>query len=107
MPTARLASLAAVLVTLLAVAQRADAVVIAKEGTEIVVRPDPGEPLTDFDVIANPDRDGFDMHKFPMAGDEVNAHAGPGCEGRDSLCNIAGATALRLELGSGDQEVLV
>ncbi len=85
----------------------AGAVTISREGSEIVVRPDAGEPLTDFDVIANADRDSFAVHKRAVSGDEVPSQAGPGCDVGASSCDIGNATALRVELGAGNQELLV
>ena len=92
---------------LLVAAPSARAVTISREGSAIVVRPDAGEPLTDFDVIANADRDSFAVHKRAVSGDEIPSQSGPGCDGGASSCDIGNATALRVELGAGNQELLV
>ena len=91
-------------VLLMFAAPQAGAVTISREGSAIVVRPDPGEPLAGFDVIANADRDSFAVHKQAVSGDEVPSQSGPGCDGGASTCDIGNATVLRVELGAGDQD---
>jgi len=92
---------------LLAAAPAAGAVTISHEGSEIVVRRDPGEVPTSFNVIANSDRDSFAVHNRDKSSDHVASHSGPGCDAGAASCDIGNATALRVELGAGGQHVLV
>jgi Ca2+-binding RTX toxin-like protein len=104
---ARFSVVVAAAVATLVAAGPAHAIVISREGTEIVVRPDPGEPLTEFDIVASADRSLLTVHKYPVAGDEVESHTGPGCDELGSSCDVDDATALRVELGAGNQNALI
>src|SRR6202008_1667172 len=95
----------AVLATL-AFAQSAEAVVISREGDQIVVRPDEDELLKDVEITGTPTQ--FTIAKRYAVDDIGTPHAGPGCDATGApTCDIEHATTLRVELGEGDQQALV
>src|SRR4051794_19877147 len=102
----RLAALVLAVLSPLAFAARADAVYIAREGDQIVVRPDDDELLKDVEVTVQ--GGSFTIAKHYTVDDIGTPHAGPGCDASGApRCAIAGARALRVELGEGDQQALV
>src|SRR4051812_28789191 len=100
------AALVLAVCTSLATAKSASAVSIAREGDQIVIRPDFDELLKD--VVVTTDGSSFTLAKRYIVDDIGMPHAGPGCDPSGApTCPIAGAKALKLELGEGDQEALV
>src|SRR5688572_25610293 len=101
-----IAGLVLAVLTSLGSTSSASAVFLAREGEQIVVRPDLDELLKDVVVTTN--GDSFTIAKRYAVGDIGTPHAGPGCDASGApTCAIAGATSLKLELGEGDQAALV
>src|SRR3954453_9897707 len=97
-----LVALCLALTSLLFTAARADAVYIAREGDQIVVRPDEDELLKDVEVTANQAGTAFTIAKRYVVDDIGTPHAGPGCDPSGApTCAIDGATRLTVELGEG------
>src|SRR4051794_20344333 len=103
-----LVALCLALTSLLLTAARADAVYIAREGGQIVVRPDEDELLKDVEVTTNEDGTAFTIGKRYVVDPIGTPHAGPGCDPSGAPpCRIEGATRIPVELGEGDQQATV
>ena len=61
-----------------AFAPRAEAVVISREGDQLVVRPDPDELLKDVEVTGN--GSSFTIAKKYVVDEIGTPHSGPGCD---------------------------
>src|SRR4051794_39492467 len=102
----RRAPFALAMLAVLAFAPRAEAVVISREGDQIVVRPDEDEILKDVEVTT--DGSSLRIAKRYAVDDIGTPHAGPGCDATGApTCPINGAKTLRLDLGEGDQEASI
>ena len=103
---APLVPLVIALVATFAFAPRAEAVVISREGDQIVVRPDPDELLKDVEVTGN--GSSFTIAKKYVVDEIGTPHAGPGCDATGApTCAIGDAKTLKVELGEGDQEAMI
>ena len=103
---APLVPLVIALLATFAFAPRAEAVVISREGDQIVVRPDPDELLKDVEVTGN--GSSFTIAKKYVVDEIGTPHSGPGCDATGApTCAIGDAKTLKVELGEGDQEALV
>ncbi len=103
---APLVPLVTALVATFAFAPRAEAVVISREGDQIVVRPDADELLKDVEVTGN--GSSFTIAKKYDVGEIGTPHSGPGCDATGApTCAIGDAKTLRVELGEGDQQAMI
>jgi hypothetical protein len=91
--------------TSLAASPSASAVYIAREGEQIVVRPDEDELFKDVEVTVS--NHTFTIAKRYAVDDIGTPHAGPGCDTSGPHCPIGDAKRLVLDLGEGDQQALV
>src|SRR6187399_2133713 len=91
---APLVPLVIALVATFAFAPRAEAVVISREGEQIVVRPDPDELLKDVEVTGN--GSSFTIAKKYVVDEIGTPHSGPGCDATGApTCAIGDAKTLK------------